>query len=96
MLRQRACHLRFTAGDYGGALHEARAVHDEMCREAGEGSGEAVLFGLRRGILEAGAGRVGRGLAWVLVHRGGMSGARQLACIASGNWGVEGSGGHVS
>ena len=53
-LQQQISHVLFTEGKYDEALKEARAVYEGICSTLGENTGEAVLFGLRLGILEAG------------------------------------------
>lgn len=70
MLRQHASHLHFTAAEYGDAVREARAVYDVLCEAGGEQSGEALLFSLRLGVLEAG------GLGWVVGWGAGFRGLR--------------------
>ncbi|GAB4816253.1 hypothetical protein N2152v2_003299 [Parachlorella kessleri] len=60
-LQQRISHLLYTVADYQGALQEARQVYAGLCRLSGDNSPEAVLFGLRLGILEAAAGMMSDG-----------------------------------
>ncbi|GAB4824175.1 hypothetical protein N2152v2_011221 [Parachlorella kessleri] len=54
LVRQYLSLMLFTAGSYAEAVDEARQVYEAICRVVGEGSSQAVLFGMRLGILEAG------------------------------------------
>ncbi|GAB4818288.1 hypothetical protein N2152v2_005334 [Parachlorella kessleri] len=55
-LQQQISHVLFTEGKYDEALKEAREVYEGVCSMLGENTAEAVVFGLRLGILEAAAG----------------------------------------
>ncbi len=87
MLQQQISHLLFTQGDYQGALSQAQTVYDGICRSIGEQTGEAVLFGLRLGIYEAGRCGGGVGVGWSAyrgVHRLPFSRNPQLEVGVSG------------